>query len=272
MTLLRSLSRLAPVFVLGLAAATSASSASIAGSNVRVGANNVINGPVSCGGGVLCVDILGSSQARAQGDFNALRVYTTANSGGPSNLASATADAYSSFDFQLFGPGTADIALQVELYYHFDVFNSSAQADILSCLGCGPSGRVAVNDFPGLFNDSCPENQGINYGVVDCAGGHSGLVNASIIIGASQQSGQISAVAFRLTAVSIGGITDGFNTAYVNRIVVPNGVTWQYPDLAGNPLNFQYASAPSSVPEPGTWALLGLGLMGIAAVRRRNKN
>jgi len=54
-TLLRYFSRLAPVFVLGLAVAISASAATIAGSVNRGSANNVINPELNCGAGVLCM-------------------------------------------------------------------------------------------------------------------------------------------------------------------------------------------------------------------------
>ncbi|MBX9602910.1 MAG: PEP-CTERM sorting domain-containing protein [Bryobacteraceae bacterium] len=66
-----------------------------------------------------------------------------------------------------------------------------------------------------------------------------------------------------------GGLVDAFNTVWIHRIIVPDGINWNYQDLAGNPLNFQHASA-TAVPEPGSLALLSTGLL-VVIVRGRRR-
>jgi hypothetical protein len=64
-------------------------------------------------------------------------------------------------------------------------------------------------------------------------------------------------------------VSDAYNTVTVQSIIVPNGISWSYNGLAGNPLNFQYAPDTSGVPEPGGMTLSGLGLIAVGAFWHR---
>ncbi|MBL8173732.1 MAG: hypothetical protein JNK48_03630 [Bryobacterales bacterium] len=67
-----------------------------------------------------------------------------------------------------------------------------------------------------------------------------------------------------------GGWVDAYNTVRINRIIVPDGVTWSYDDISGNPLNFQYDN-DTNVPEPAVAHLLAAGLAVAAILRSRRK-
>lgn len=64
---------------------------------------------------------------------------------------------------------------------------------------------------------------------------------------------------------------DSYGTFEILGIIVPDGVTWTYDSVAGNPLNFQYAAVPPPppVPEPG---LLLTSLAGLCFVARRRQS
>jgi hypothetical protein len=66
-------------------------------------------------------------------------------------------------------------------------------------------------------------------------------------------------------------LTDGFNTARVTSIVIPDGVTFQYTDVDGNPLNVMSASeaAGNGVPEPATMGLLAAGIGAMLVIRAK---
>ena len=70
------------------------------------------------------------------------------------------------------------------------------------------------------------------------------------------------------TSATKGGSADGFNTGLISGITVPDGVTFTYTDLSGNPLNVHAASA---VPEPASFGLIGAAMIAIGALRCRRR-
>lgn len=82
-------------------------------------------------------------------------------------------------------------------------------------------------------------------------------------------AGQVNRLTLSVSgSVFGGGWVDAYNTVTMNRIIVPDGTTWSYQNLSGNPLNFQYAN-DTSVPEPAAAHLLAAGVAMAIIARRR---
>lgn len=119
--------------------------------------------------------------------------------------------------------------------------------------------RDATNGLGDRCDDRAPSQQ------ADCgAGNHNGVYSQTITATVAPNN--------RLTlSVQAGlfgsGSVDAFNTVTVQSIIVPNGISWQYQGIAGNPLNFQHAT--TAVPEPATLWLVTTGLAGVVVRRRR---
>jgi hypothetical protein len=101
-----------------------------------------------------------------------------------------------------------------------------------------------------------------------CAGTHTGTVTRPV----TYQYGPNNRMSLTLgISGSYSSTIDAANTVRILKIVVPDGVTWDYQGITGNPLNFQYASTGGEVPEPSAWtmALLGIGAVWIGNRVRR---
>lgn len=169
-----------------------------------------------------------------------------------------------------YGLTGAPIGSQVDLLVTFGY-------DVTVSAGAGEAGfnMVVNNDFFGPYRirtttdpylgDVCFDRPG-NVVVGSCAGNHNGTVSRTIQATIAPNN----LLTLLVSATSFGVATsDAYNTVTVQSIIVPNGISWSYNGLAGNPLNFQYAPDTSGVPEPGSVALAGLGLIAVDFWRRR---
>lgn len=75
-------------------------------------------------------------------------------------------------------------------------------------------------------------------------------------------SGPVTGSGNGLTPGTLSGLTAGNYTVSINNQA-------SYPEIAGYSFTVSVANPVTAVPEPSTWALLGAGLLGLAAVQRR---
>ena len=162
-------------------------------------------------------------------------------------------------------PVGTPVQLLLTLGYDVTIGASSGSADFQITVNNDVFSRYIISTTTNPFGgDSCFDRPGPT-AIGQCAGNHNGTINRIIqaTVGPNNRLNiSVQARSFGLAAV------DAYHTLSVLRILVPDGISWQYGGLAGNPLNFEYEASPTAVPEPGGMALLGLGLVA-AGVNRR---
>ncbi|MBS1824742.1 MAG: hypothetical protein JST93_05440 [Acidobacteria bacterium] len=222
---------------------------------------NVGNGLTNCGGvdepflscpvynGPVMVE-LGSSKAYT--DFGVNKVLAQ---------GSDSASSQWKVGYTLSGTVGTPVSLTVEIAYDVNISPANNSETLF---------RMALNnDFFGTFDISI-NTDGLGnicddqpVGAPCLSGQHSGIWTRTVSATAGQYNNLFLSVS---ASVFNGGWVDAYNTVTINRIIVPDGVTWAYDGISGNPLNFQYAS-DSTVPEPAAVQLLGAGLA-LAAIGR----
>jgi len=205
---------------------------------------------------------------RAASDYGALHAEVSTAIG-----VSSASQAEWEVDFRLFGPGPVTLAIA----YEYDAAiaaspasqNSNSSGDFSYWLDSSVQQHVFY--FEGFtdtqFDDRCQDRGPGALPPGACAGVHQG---AGVAFVTFQPDTPASLHAYLNTATLSGGSALAFNTGRVTGITVPDGVTWRYDDLDGNPLNFHHATV-SPVPEPSVWASFAMGLAALGHVVRRRR-
>jgi hypothetical protein len=200
----------------------------------------------------------------ASTDFGIDKVYAT----GPGSGTGAATSQW----LVHFGLGGAPSGTQVDLTLtmNYDVFISAGSNNSESGFEMYPGANTLaaflIRTTTDGLGDTCSDRPGFTAQGA-CSGMHQG--SWSWVIPATVGSDNI--LTFTADAGVYGtGLVDAYHTATVQSIVVPDGITWSYPNLGGNPLNFE--SESTTVPEPSALGELGLGIILIGVVRRRMRS
>ena len=181
-------------------------------------------------------------------------------------------------------------------------YAAAAQADVIPYANPGVPNPVnytftaaSTGDVTAYFYGSTAayDNQ-LTMLVNGVATGIVGLDNHTSPYGQALSFGHVNAgdsLVFELVNVSPGGIgpwysqtslnSDGVNhvysTSFSGDATIPVGTFVSFEDLPGggdfnyNDEDFVFKNVATSVPEPGTLALLGISLLGLGIAKRRNK-
>lgn len=180
-----------------------------------------------------------------------------------------------SVNFDLLGaPADTPLQLRVNIDYDFTLSRGASFATFdleINDDGYHPYRYYVNTTTNGFDTESCFDRPGVTAQMFgQCGGAHSGTISALIPYTTGLNR-------FLKVAVGVGAsrsaFSDAFNTARISSVTLPDGFTWAYTDLSGNPLNFRNASdSTGDVPEPATAGLLGLGICGILMTAARRKN
>ena len=195
-----------------------------------------------------------------------------------SSSPSGDAVAASQFDvdFMLSGDATLAIGYHYDVNlvldypgaasYKFGIATTSTANHIVDAGGTAWTYLAIGNTTGGMGDDhadACPEFAGLQ-AAGTCAFHHEDTGVLTVPFSAGPNHLEVAL----FTGAVKGGTSDGFHTGLISGITVPDGITFTYSDLSGNPLNVHAASA---VPEPASWVLSGtaFSLMGFLLARRR---
>lgn len=147
--------------------------------------------------------------------------------------------------------------------------STAAYTDVLTMLVNG----VAMT-APGINNKTATNNQAFDFGLVQA--GDTLVFKLTTISGATGVGPWYSQ-----TSMNSDGINHIYSSVYGGDNTIPAGTYVAFEDLPKggdfnyNDMTFLFTNvatnAASNVPEPGTLALLGLGVAGVAASRRKRK-
>ncbi|BDC49456.1 hypothetical protein F183_A17720 [Bryobacterales bacterium F-183] len=119
----------------------------------------------------------------------------------------------------------------------------------------------------GFGGDSCYTRPGSTLPGA-CAGAHGGILSRTV----TAYAGMRNLMTLNVGARAYGpALSDGYHTAWVDSIIVPDGVTWSYSVQSGNPLQFQYSQPSTAVPEPSGEAAFAAGAVGAMLILARLK-
>ncbi len=179
-----------------------------------------------------------------------------------------------SVNFNLLGaPDGTALQLRVNIDYDFtlDRGTSLASFDLeINDDGYHPHRFYAHTTTNGFDSEGCFDRPGVTAQMFgQCGGGHAGTISA--LIPYTTGLNRYLKVTVGVNAAA-SAVSAAFNTARISSVTLPDGFTWAYTDLTGNPLNFRNArDGTGAVPEPATAGVLGLGLCGILVTAARKK-
>lgn len=208
--------------------------------------------------------------ARAQALFGVNRAFASGNFAPSLEFSTAVqADAAWSVNFNLLGVARgATVPITINIDYDFSIIAvGDGGANFRLIVNSVDTVLFARTQNRGFGGDACPLVPGTRP-IGSCAGPHAGTVSRTLQYSAGpNQVLSLTAIA----QIGLAGTTDAYNTARVTSVVIPDGVTFEYVDVAGNPLNVRNASQTggADVPEPATLGMLAAGMGGILLAKAK---